>query len=289
MWYNKILSHRTKEKAMFDGYTGWQTAQIVFSVLSFLFVIGSTCGWLLEVLFRRFVSAKKWINPGFLTGPCLPIYGFGVASLFCLCLLRYCNPIPETVNNYSLLWDLTIILLIGVAMTLIELIAGLIFIKGMKIRLWDYSKRPGNIAGLICPLFSFIWTVCGALFLYFLFPLLTQTVEWFLHNTFFLFFVGVYFGVMAVDFAHSMDLANKLKRFAKENKTVIRFEQLKESIAAQLKEKNLKRRFMLPFRSPIALKEHLTAFLAEEKQKFAQAKRKRHKKSDEIKTDDSGK
>ena len=43
-------------------------------IISTLFVIGSLLGWVIELLFRRFVSQKKWMNPGFLTGPYLPIY-----------------------------------------------------------------------------------------------------------------------------------------------------------------------------------------------------------------------
>ena len=51
-------------------------------IISTLFVIGSLLGWVIELLFRRFVSQKKWMNPGFLTGPYLPIYGFGVLLLY---------------------------------------------------------------------------------------------------------------------------------------------------------------------------------------------------------------
>ena len=50
--------------------------------LSFLFFVGSCLGWCVEVLFRRFFSAKKWINPGFLTGPYLPLYGFGLTFMY---------------------------------------------------------------------------------------------------------------------------------------------------------------------------------------------------------------
>ena len=53
-----------------------------FLSLAFLFFIGSTLGWALELFFRRFISSKKWINPGFLTGPYLPIYGFGLCALY---------------------------------------------------------------------------------------------------------------------------------------------------------------------------------------------------------------
>ena len=51
-------------------------------IISTLFVIGSLLGWVIELFFRRFVSQKKWMNPGFLTGPYLPIYGFGVIVLY---------------------------------------------------------------------------------------------------------------------------------------------------------------------------------------------------------------
>ena len=51
-----------------------------FLIFVFIFFIGSMLGWLLELIFRRLVH-KKWINPGFLIGPYLPIYGFGLCAL----------------------------------------------------------------------------------------------------------------------------------------------------------------------------------------------------------------
>ncbi|MEA3471057.1 MAG: phosphohydrolase, partial [Thermodesulfobacteriota bacterium] len=42
----------------------------------FLFVFFSIIGWVLEAVFRSF-HAKTFINPGFLKGPYLPIYGMG--------------------------------------------------------------------------------------------------------------------------------------------------------------------------------------------------------------------
>ena len=114
------------------------TMQYVFGLL-LLFMIGATLGWCLELVYRRFVSSKKWINPGFLNGPYLPLYGFGVCLLYGICSI----PMP--------LWAQ--IVFIVVMMTVIEYIAGLIFIVGMHIKLWDYSKQWGNIQGIICPLY----------------------------------------------------------------------------------------------------------------------------------------
>ena len=54
----------------------------IFLTLAFLFFIGATLGWVLELLFRRFFSSanpeRKWINPGFCVGPYLPLYGCGL-------------------------------------------------------------------------------------------------------------------------------------------------------------------------------------------------------------------
>ena len=58
----------------------------VFLIVLYLFFFGGVGGWVLELLFRRFFSGanpeRKWLNPGFLFGPCLPLYGFGTVLLF---------------------------------------------------------------------------------------------------------------------------------------------------------------------------------------------------------------
>ena len=191
-----------------------------------LFVIGSTFGWILELFFRRFVSQKKWMNPGFLTGPYLPIYGFGVIVLFAI------SNMPLGIT--SQLWDIIVrILIIGVGMTLVEFIAGLIFIKGMGIKLWDYSDRKGNIMGIICPIFSLAWLAVGCLYYFLLNPVLVSGLEWISENVIYTFFVGIVIGMMIVDMAYSIHLATKLKEF-KESQTM-RFEDFKVMIKSKMK------------------------------------------------------
>ena len=57
-------------------------------VAAFLFFAGSLIGWTIELVWRRFFSKnnpeRKWINPGFLVGPYLPLYGFSLVILFSL-------------------------------------------------------------------------------------------------------------------------------------------------------------------------------------------------------------
>ena len=114
----------------------------LFLTLAFLFCIGSILGWVLEVVFRRFFSAHHWVNPGFLIGPYLPLYGSSLCVLYLLAELE-----PLIAVEQACLRKLLLFLLMAVAITLLEYVAGVIFIHGMKIKLWDYSDRWGNIGG----------------------------------------------------------------------------------------------------------------------------------------------
>ncbi|MBR4182557.1 MAG: hypothetical protein IKQ56_01920 [Lachnospiraceae bacterium] len=75
-----------------------------FLTVTFLFMIGSMVGWTLELFFRKFISTKnpdrKWINPGFLTGPGLPLYVFGLIGLFVMSLFPYIG--EDTIRNLDL-------------------------------------------------------------------------------------------------------------------------------------------------------------------------------------------
>ena len=223
-------------------------------VACFLFITGSMLGWVTEVLFRRFFTAKKWINPGFLTGPYLPLYGFGIVGLFLISFL----PIY---TGYPWLDAVLIILIMGASMTLIEYLAGLIFIKGMKIKLWDYSDRRGNIQGIICPLFSFFWLLIGAFYYFVIRLYVIDAVVWFVENIEFSFIVGLFLGIFLVDVGHSLNLTAKIRKFAKENKIVVSFEKLKESVHDKIEQREHKKAsFVFPFKSSRSLTDELRSY-----------------------------
>ena len=130
--------------------------QVVLKI-SFLFIIGGSLGWVLELFYRR-MAHGKWINPGFLVGPCLPLYGIGVVLLYSICEIRLDGIASEFWRH------VVVILMITAVMTGIEYVTGLFFVNVMKVRLWDYSDSWGNVQGIICPLFSLFWGVLGALY-----------------------------------------------------------------------------------------------------------------------------
>ena len=221
--------------------------------LAFLFFIGSVLGWVLELLFRNLTQhPDKIVNPGFCTGPYLPIYGFGLCALYLLASLEQYSLIPDPFWNKVMLFAA-----MAVGMTLIEYIAGVFCLKYLKVRLWDYSDLWGNIQGIICPLFSFFWAILGAMYYFLIHPHILEGLNWLANNLAFSFFIGVFYGVFAIDVIHSAKLVVKLKAFAEDNDVIVRYEALKTHIRQRRERIALKYHFFRPFRSDLPLSQHL--------------------------------
>lgn len=232
-------------------------------ICSLIFILGGTLGYLIELIFRRIVH-KKWVNPGFLTGPCLPLYGVGTLCLFLISSLDYSfisSPVWRAVF---------VIAIITAAMTLVEYITGLIFIKGMNIKLWDYSDRWGNIQGIICPLFTLFWGLIGAAYYLFVHARIVGAVEWLCSNLQYSFFVGMYFGVFVIDMAHSFKVGVKIKKFASDHKLIVRIEELK--LEAKLRADEFKKRhsFLFPLSGRIDLNSELSNYESKKVSKSAE-------------------
>lgn len=211
-----------------------------FLKLAFLFCIGSLLGWCIEVLFRRFFSAKKWINPGFLVGPYLPLYGFSLCTLYLLAMLEEFIPI-----SFPVLRKLVLLAVMALCVTAIEYVTGLIFIKRLKIKLWDYSDCWGNVDGVICPLFTFFWALLSAAYYFLIHPHILGALEWLAQNLAFSFFIGVFYGVFAIDLVHSTRFLAVIRRFADDKKIVVRYEELKEHISEKLRQDRVRGRAKL--------------------------------------------
>jgi len=200
------------------------------SILDLLFVFFGGCvlGWVVEVFFRRFISnpQKKWINPGLLTGPYLPIYGFGVIFLHVLTKL-----FSEKVDFLSeVIFIIVLFIVSGVVMTLLELITGTFFLNHYNLRLWDYRDNKFNYKGLICPLYSCIWGALSVIYFYFLDPAITYAVEVFRDHLWFSFFVGLICGFFIIDLVKTFNLIDKIKQFNKEKQVVINYDFFKQEL-----------------------------------------------------------
>ena len=228
----------------------------LFLTLAYLFFIGSVSGWVLELFFFFFFSGSnpehRWINPGFCTGPYLPIYGFGLCALYLFALLGNVTGFDDSISGRALLF-----LGMALSMTAIEYLAGIMLLKWAKLRLWDYSKLWGNVQGLICPLFSCFWAMLGAGYYFFLHPRILHALAWLSANLAFSFVIGLFFGVFLVDLASSAHLAARLKTFAEENGVVVRYETLKAYIRSAQERASQRIHFFFAFRSERPIAEHL--------------------------------
>lgn len=231
-----------------------------FLVFAFLFFIGSCLGWCMELLFRRFVSKsnkeRKWINPGFLTGPYLPLYGFGLWGMYEVsCMI-------EMILTGNRIADILIIFVImAIIMTVIEYIAGMVFIRGMKVKLWDYSDKRFNIKGVICPQFTAAWGLLGTIYYFTINTRVENWVQWLSVHLTFSFFIGMFFGVFIVDLCYTLQLSAKIRKFALDNQLVVKYEELKDVMRERRQELEEKRRFMFAFKTESAFREHLEAYL----------------------------
>ena len=207
-------------------------------VLLFLFFIGSLIGWVIELFFRRFCSpngrtTKKWVNPGFLVGPYLPLYGSGLCVLYMLASINL-----SFLDEHPIIEKIVLFVFMAIAMTVIEYITGLIFIKGMNVKLWDYTDRWGNIQGIICPLFSFFWAVLGAIYYLLIHPHVLSALDWLSRNLAFSFFIGFFYGVFLIDIVYSFNLIVKIRQLATEYEIVVKIDELKQHL---LEEAELRR------------------------------------------------
>ena len=236
------------------------TLGMTLIVFLFLFLLGSMLGYLFEVLFRRFFSAKKWVNPGFMKGPWLPLYGFGLVVMMTLVMvivsffpdeMPFYNPIGNLPRHGTAqgpcVNDLIPLSLMWISLILLELVAGLIFVKGFKIKLWDYSNMKFNFMGILCPVFSFLWLVAAVVFYYALFPFvyaLFQDMFVFFYGSetaiahfSFLFFFGVVYGVFFIDLVQSLGLFKRVLHFARKQKVLLSYDDEVARRRAELKKK----------------------------------------------------
>lgn len=106
--------------------------------LLLLFFAFAFIGWCIEVIlkYRQF---HRFINRGFLTGPWLPIYGFGAVLI---------TVAVQGVAGFESSIGTTFVISFYVCGT-VEYLASYFLEKRYHARWWDYSKKPMNLKGRV--------------------------------------------------------------------------------------------------------------------------------------------
>jgi uncharacterized membrane protein len=165
-----------------------------------IFLISSIFGWVLEVFYRSYKRNFELVNPGFLKGPYLPIYGFAGIILFLL---------SEILLDKNIFLNILVYFFI---LTLLEFITGIIFEKYFKLKLWDYKNKKLNYKGIICLEFSVYWTIL-ALFFAKYFYLIFLKIENIYYSEILLLVLGFIYGIIFIDMFESFKLAYKIRSF----------------------------------------------------------------------------
>lgn len=131
------------------------------------FLFFSACafaGWIVESVFRTVVEGHV-VNSGFLSGPFIPIYGFGALFI---------------TGSYSLLQNAPFYVLwpaLFIVPSILEYLVSVLFEKVFKMKLWDYSKQFMNFQGRVCLLYSFFWLLLSAFTIFILAPFVLDLIN----------------------------------------------------------------------------------------------------------------
>jgi uncharacterized membrane protein len=128
---------------------------ISYPILTFAFY--AFAGWILESLYRS-LTQQQVVNPGFLKGPFLPIYG-----TFTL-LVAIADPWLA-----NLAWEGQFMIFV-VLSTALEYFSSLFLEWFFHLQLWDYYEIPLNFQGRIALPYSLLWGVLGLIFASFIHP-----------------------------------------------------------------------------------------------------------------------
>lgn len=175
----------------------------MFYTYSILFFIYSFLGWLMEVILSL-ITEHRFVNRGFLLGPCCPIYGFGSLLLYFL--------LKSYTDNFIVLFILTMFIC-----SLLEYTTSYIMEKIFKLRWWDYTNMKYNLNGRICLETMTPFSLLGALTIKYITPNLLKIINSFSSKIILIISI-ILITIFIVDIIISLTIVFKLKLVAKDKK-----------------------------------------------------------------------
>ena len=130
-------------------------------------------GWIYEVIWE-FKVGNGFVNRGFLYGPYLPIYGFGI--LIMLFVLQ--KPLKEKIKLFKKINITPFIVFVSVFVigSFVEYITSFVMELLFHKRWWDYSYDLFNINGRVSLRNSLLLAIGGTLLICLVQPILDKTI-----------------------------------------------------------------------------------------------------------------
>lgn len=140
-------------------------AQLPAGILDYFLYFSAMAfsGWILETAYRS-RQERRFVNAGFLSGPFVPIYGFGSVAITLIGqgLLRV-SPLAG--------WAAMV-----VAPTVLEYLTSFLLERLFGMALWDYRDQKYNVHGRVCLRFSLYWAVLAPVLVLVINPLVFALV-----------------------------------------------------------------------------------------------------------------
>ena len=150
-----------------------------FSFYVCCFLVYCILGWIYEVIWE-FAIGNGFVNRGFLYGPYLPIYGFGILILlFTLKDLMKKKIKLFNINITPIIVFIAILFIVSAVEFFASYVMELIFHK----RWWDYSYDILNLNGRISLRNSSLLAIGGMAFIYLVQPVLNKIFSSFKSST----------------------------------------------------------------------------------------------------------
>lgn len=135
----------------------------LFTIIIY-FAVYSFSGWIIEVIYRSY-KGGRFINPGFLHGPFVPVYGTG--ALFIILMQQYIFFLPLFLQ----------VIFYSVVLSAIEYVTGELFERLFGLKLWDYSDTKFHIRGKVSLGFSLCWGLLAIVLSRVLHPVVSSAVN----------------------------------------------------------------------------------------------------------------
>ena len=139
----------------------------LLDIMAFFFIY-AIAGWGIEFTYRSVVD-RQIINPGFFSGPYLPIYGFSALIIVTI----------YHIMDFNIIYT---VILGTLMITLLEYITGSIAQSYMGMQLWDYTDQKYHINGLISLRYTIYWAALLLIFLKYMHPAIVNLVAGITHQ-----------------------------------------------------------------------------------------------------------
>ena len=134
------------------------------------FFVYSILGFITETLIAFLTNTN--FKSGILTGPWTPVYGIGAITI-----LFISNYLFKNLHLNRLLETIIMFIVVGVVLSFLEALGGVLIEKTYGIVFWDYSSHKFHVGHYISLEMTLMWGIASVIFIYIVHPMLDGIIK----------------------------------------------------------------------------------------------------------------